>query len=254
MDEAIPPPIKIALANQSVNQLFEVLSQRTLVRFPKSSDSGWACSTSNGITEIWYSECNTPTEALAHELLHTDLKVGGYRQYSFHIAKAPYTHRVVINSLLTMLDNELQHQRMDRRFVELGFSLAHFYEDADVNAFKKVRREAEKIKGKVSIVEFLRLYITLLAPGGPQSDSERSQAKVFLLNRATPLVRQKIKAIEEVFVDWRSSETLDAGPFLKRILEIIELGCSYWVGSDENFPDSGFFVGEPFELRAAQAS
>lgn len=254
MTNSYPPPILTALENANVNELFQALDARTPINFTPSAEPGWGCKTINGRTEIEYSDSQRPTEALAHELLHTELKLDGYTQYLTHVAKSPCSYRPAIGYLLKMLDNELQHVRMDQRFLALGLDLKYFYEDADVNAFKQVRRQAEKLKGKVHVADFFRLYVTLLAPGGPQSDIERSQTTVFLFNKAPQRIQQKLQAIEAIFMDWRDANTLDAGPYIKRILEIISLERTYWVSYDTDFPDSGFFVGQPFEIKDAEGS
>ncbi|MCR6626098.1 MAG: hypothetical protein NVV67_07475 [Pseudoxanthomonas sp.] len=145
-----------------------------------------------------------------------------------------------------MMDNELQHARMDGKFTELGLDLKYFYEDGDVNAFKRVRRDAEKLRGRGSTAQFLRLYVTLIAPGGTQSESERSQAKIYVLNQASANTKRKLLEIEDVIRDWKDASTLDAGAHLLRILQLVDLGWNYWVGHDPYFPVSGFFVGSSF--------
>lgn len=91
-----PNEISEALKNESVARLWEEVNSSTLVTCLPSSSKLWASETSSGLTTIHYARTKRPAEALAHELLHAKLKISGYRQYIYAVAKKPCPDRKVV--------------------------------------------------------------------------------------------------------------------------------------------------------------
>jgi hypothetical protein len=141
---------------------------------------------------------------------------------------------------------------MTRRFQQLGFDIKFFYEDSDKNAFKKVRRTLEKMDPSKSVAEFFTQFVTIIAPGGAASEVERTQIKNYFKIRAGKKIAKRMDEVEAIFAEWRTSQSLDAGPFIQAILGVMALKCCYWVGASERFPEDGFFLGNPFEADEAQ--
>jgi len=251
-DAEHPAEISAALTTESVAVLLKTISASSSVSYAPSDDSMWGSETSFGRTTIHYAKGKHPASALAHELLHAELKIAGYRQYTFAVAKKPCPHRTVIPNLLGILDNELQHHRMAKRFSMLGLELKHFYHDGDAHAYKKVRRELEKMSSADSTKAFFSQFVTVIAPGGAGTELERSQLKTFLLSRCSPQTARNLKEIEAIFSRWKESPEFDAGLFIKEILLLLDVGCTFWFGASHSFPTDGFFISDEFEIEDSE--
>lgn len=249
---ALPTQITIALQNASVSALHASIEANTPIAYKQSETNLWGSTTQSGKTIISYADCKYPAEAFAHELLHAELKLNGYIQYATYVVKAPCPHRSAVEALLCILDNELQHHRMVNRFLELRLDPKRFYNDRDVNSFKKVRRAVERMNDRNTVAEFFTQLVTVIAPGGTQTETERNQLRNYLMDHAGRKNKKRLEDIEAHFADWRNSSSLDAAPAIQRILQSIELDCSYWVGASMNFPDDGLFVGAPFRVDEAE--
>lgn len=135
-----PDLVEKALENPKVRALFETLTAQTSVTFREVKQGEWICETVDGRTDIDVGPTKYPVEALAHELLHTELKLAGYRQYTLLGALVPQERRQLYSQVLSMLDNELQHHRMFHRFGQLGLAGKRFYNDADKSTFGEAVR------------------------------------------------------------------------------------------------------------------
>lgn len=250
-----PPEVLDALQNPVVAQLLQSVQAHGPVDFVRSEGPLWGSTTRGGSTTVEYASTANPSEALAHELLHAELKARGYRQYTFAVAKRPAPDRGILLQLLPMLDNELQHQRMADLYTALGLKNEFFYADGDSSSFLKVRRAVERMNPKNhSAREFLSQYVTALAPLGVGTEAQRGQLKTFIKVRAGGAIAAKLSRVEAIFDEWRAAQSLDVAPFLKRIFETLDLGFSYWVGHGQQFPADGFFVGDSFAAEDAEGS
>ena len=207
-----------------------------------------------GVTEIEVSPTKHPTESLAHELLHAELKLKGYRQYLRFTGLVP---RESINSyvaLLGALDNELQHHRFFFRFHQLGLSGKRFYSDADKRTFAEVRKQVELMTRAHSTADFLLQFLSAIAPGGSSDEKLRKPLRNFIQSKCDPSAWATLLAVEELIREWRNGDTEDAGPTIAAILNLVSKGERFWVGpaveNPEAIPDFsvGHFVGAPFAL------
>lgn len=252
-DQDLPAPVVAALENATVAELLNRVRTRTSISYAVSDGTTWASATQLDQTTIWHVPSKRPAEAMAHELLHAEPKLDGYRQYLNSVAKAPCEQPRLVSKLLRILDNELQHHKMAPRFQQLGFDITFFYEDGDKHAFKKVRRALEKMgPNNATTAEFFTQFVTMIAQGGAAGEIERTQIKNYFNIRAGKKIAERMSQIEGIFTEWRNTQSLDAGPFIQAILELMALKCSYWFGASTGFPGDGFFVGESFEVNEAQ--
>ena len=109
-----------ARANATVDALYTKIEGLTPIHVIPSSDLTWSSETKGGTTTIEFADTINPAESLYHELLHADLKTGGYLQYNLvNWGHNPLAQKV--SGLLTALDNELQHHRIYSTFIGAGF-------------------------------------------------------------------------------------------------------------------------------------
>jgi hypothetical protein len=236
--------IEDALENAGVKALYDKVDAQTPISVAEEQSGNWGSVTKGGATTITVTPTARPAAALAHELLHADLKNAGYGQYTV-ICSMDTTQRL-LKPLCGPLDNELQHQRMIDDFVKLGFAKEEFYHDDDTSAFPLVRKTIRGMDASNHPCEFLLQYFTVLAPGGVGNDRERAQLKQFFKTKCSPGTWTMLQAIEAEFEAWRTAATLDAGPTIARILG--RVGCFNWswVGTAQDFPTAGYFVGNQF--------
>lgn len=247
-----PLEITNAINNVSAASLLANVGAKTSIAWERSDSDLWASKTVDGQTTIYYAKTARPAESLAHELLHAEQKLMGYRQYNLSVAKAPCQSLQLVSQLLTILDNELQHHRIADRFASCGFNLKHFYHDGDKNTYKKARRVLQDMNSANSAAEFFTQFVTVIAPGGEGSDKERRQLRTFLMLRCGTKHEEVLTQIEGIFANWRASISFNAGPFIQQILSLLRLPGSFWIGASTSFPADGFFVGDSFTIAEAQ--
>jgi hypothetical protein len=136
-----------ALKAPTVAALYEDINNQSPISFEAGAPGEhWGTETADGKTKIYVTSTKDPAAALAHELLHAKLKLGGYRQYLIMLSMDK--KQLFLKPLGEILDNELQHHRMFEEFLGAGFRAEQFYNDDDATAFPAVRRELKDMKQK----------------------------------------------------------------------------------------------------------
>jgi hypothetical protein len=136
-----------ALIDPEVRKLFDEVQFATPIEFVKKATDCWGSTTTNGRTEITYGPTKHPSAALAHELLHAKLKISGYRQ---HVTVCSMDEdQDTLMDVVHAMDNELQHHRMFRLFLDLGFKAEHFYNDGDASTFSSVSNTLQSMNASM---------------------------------------------------------------------------------------------------------
>jgi hypothetical protein len=243
------PLVTEALQTASVRQLYEQVSALTPIEFKTAHAGSWKSETSDEKTTITVAPTKHPEAALAHELLHARLKISGYRQYV--IAVSMDAKREALMRILPILDNELQHHRMFKDYVAAGLDPHHFYDDDDANSFHHVRQQLGQLHKDSPPEEFLRLFVTVLAPGGVGGDDERREIRSLFEQRCRAKTWAMLTKIEEAFQQWTDSDSLDAGPTVLKVFRVLGGYRRSWIGHTANSLADGRFVGERFILEEA---
>lgn len=216
-----PDLVEKALENPKVRALFETITTKTRVTFREVKQVEWTCQTVDGRTDIDVSPTKYPAEALAHELLHTELKLAGYRQYTLLGALVPQERRQLYSEVLSMLDNELQHHRMFHRFGQLGLAGKRFYNDADKSTFGEVRKQVEAMSATDPAAAFLLQFVSVIALGGSSDERQRKPLRNFIQSRCSAATWRVLLEIERHIADWRQAPTLDAKDVIRSILALL---------------------------------
>lgn len=238
--------IQKALENAKVKELFESINKITPLSFEPSPDSSWSITTENGLTKIQFAQISDPAAALAHELLHAKIKINGYKSYLTALTMDGLDSTLI--AILEALDNELQHHKFFPLFEDLGLSASHFYEDDDVHSYVKTRQRLNSLPSSRHAGHLLLLFLTVIAPGGAGDNEERISLRNDLAGSCSDSEWEMLIKIEKEIQDWKMSNTLDAGPTVVRILEDLNVFNKTWVGTSQNFPTAGLFVGQSFTL------
>lgn len=228
------------------NQLYSEVSSRTKIVLEPSTDTCWGSKTQGSETTIFYAPTRHPEASFAHELLHAKKKLQGYKQYCTAICRTP--KRPLIARVLEILDNELPHHKFYAEFLALGFKPAEMYEDSDAEVANQLLEDIAGLKRDDPPELFLNSYVTIIAPGGGETEQERKNLEKVLEEKCPNRYWKKLRTIEAAIREFRDGPSLDAGPTIAQILRSLGDYEPTWVGTSDRFPDSGFFIGNPFTI------
>jgi hypothetical protein len=227
-------------------RLYEEVRSHTPIVFIPSNDIHWGSKTQNGQTTIYHAAADYPEACLAHELLHAKVKCNGYKQYTVFICGT--SKKDTLAYLLETLDNELQHHKFYREFLDLGFEASQLYADSDKDVWTELRSAIAKRSQTDPLEAFLTSYVTIIAPGGVENKSQRREAERRLRKRSPPGQWERIISIGNAITRFGDNTSLDAGPTVAEILKTLGGYEPTWIGWSEQFPGSGLFVGKPFTV------
>jgi len=93
-------------------------------------------------------------------------------------------------------------------------------------------------------------YFTVIAPGGAIESERLDFYKEQLKTINNNAFRERLNVIDEIFIQWTKSESLDAESYIKNYFNNIGRPSKTWFGygTPNEFPNNGFFVDEVFSL------
>lgn len=232
--------------DQRVTILINGLSQQVKIKYKKSKIDSWGSSMENGVATISYCGCRHPSASLAHELLHIDTQLKGYRRIRIGISSV-YQTMSSFGNLLTCLDNELPHHKFYSQFLSLGFKPDQFYMDSDIETEKYLRRELSKQYSMLT--ELIPNYFTVIAPGGSIEESVKKELKNDFLNINEGIYKKQLLKIERLVKSWAASKSYDNIQLMKEIMLTIQKENNLtWFGfnSSDQPPNQGIFVDKEF--------
>jgi hypothetical protein len=238
-------PISQAKKDKRVLPLIAEVQQTHKISYHRSKNGSWGCEVVGKTAHISYQKTKNPGGALVHELLHVIVQRNGYRRPKVWFSTIDQTAR--FNRLMSCLDNELQHHKMYRQFVTLGFASNEFYGDDDI----ETPRHLDEALGRpvVDLLDILPDYFTLIAPGGALTQQERQEFEQRFMKLGGGQFRAQFKAIGSAVDRWVQSATYDAQPTLRAIFLQLQNPCYTWLGyTDTERPPDGFFVDKIFEV------
>ncbi|MEO5599072.1 MAG: hypothetical protein ABIQ66_10685 [Novosphingobium sp.] len=238
------------LEHPAVKALYDEVNASSPIMIVPDEGHCWASITRPAGTEISVAGTAFPAESLYHELLHAQMKIGGYRQYNQYLQVA---ESLPLNVLGDALDNELQHHRFFSTFTLAGFDPAHFYHDGDNESYEHIRRliESSDPAATSSATYFLR-YLTVLSPGGHGSDAEREALKQFFFEKVPKEKMDAVEAAAAEVLAFGGSDRLDPGDTIQNVAQLLGGFHGWWVGKSQVFPDEGVFTGDAFTMDDAQ--
>jgi hypothetical protein len=238
---------KIVQNDPRVIRLLNEIKQKIEIRFQKSKTESWGVDIQNGIAYIEYCSCNNIVAAFAHELLHIDTQLKGFKRIRIGISLFDQTP--LFSRFMTCLDNELQHHKFYSKFILLGFDQKSFYADSDIQIESYLRSVLQNDIKK--IIEILPEYFTLIAQGGSLHEEVKSELlnKFYSLNSG--VFKCQLEQIKKICDNWRASTTFDNTSVLREIMLTLQPTPNLtWFGFNLNdqSPNQGFFVDKIFEV------
>ncbi len=238
------------LEHAAVRMLYDEVNASSPIKIVPNEDHCWGSTTGPAGTEISVAPTAFPAESLYHELLHAQMKIGGYRQYNQYLQA---TASLPLYVLGDALDNELQHHRFFSKFTDAGFNSAHFYHDGDVESYKHIRQDIERMDpAATSAATYFLRFLTVLAPGGRGSDAEREALKQFFVEAIPKGKMDAVEAAAAEVLAFGGSDRLDPGDTIRNVAQLLGGFEGWWVGKSQNFPDDGVFTGDAFSMNDAQ--
>lgn len=238
------------LEHAAVRALYDEVNASSPITIVPDEGHCWGTFTASAGTEISVAGAAFPAESLYHELLHAQIKIGGYRQYNQYLQAATSLPLAVLGDAL---DNELQHHRFFSKFQGAGFNPAYFYHDGDDESYRHIRRDIERLDpAATSAATYFLRYLTVLSPGGRGSDAEREALKQFFFEKVPKEKMDAVKAAAAEILAFGESDNLDPGDVIVNVAQRLGGFQGWWVGKSQNFPDDGVFTGEAFTIDDAQ--
>lgn len=237
--------LKRALSDKRLDELHAHIKDKVNIRYSKVSGSTWSSNMEGQNALIEYSDCSHPSSSLAHELLHLDTQLSGYRR--LRIAFSNVGEPQSQNTLLTALDNELQHHKFYNKYLSLGFDAKYFYSDDDADT-EQYLRETCKLSYN-SLLDLVPQYLTAIAPGGSIPADTQSEIRESFLSVNDELYRESLIKIEGHISEWKQSKSFDVRDVVRKIMLDIQPDDNLtWIGFDQNsrMPESGFYIGREF--------
>ncbi|HUE80270.1 MAG TPA: hypothetical protein VMN38_11655 [Sphingomicrobium sp.] len=240
-----------ALASQAgIKDLYDRIDAASPITIAPSGEKTWASTTDAAGTTISVAPTAHPVESLAHELLHADLKLAGFRQYcTFLTVNGDKT----VFQLASALDNELQHHRMFSKFVASGFDPTRFYHDGDYQTYDAVRTRLKRAKNdRTTAPEYFLMYLSVIAPGGAGTERRREQLERFF---QMTVPKEKMALVGEAaakLIAWSEGTDHDAGAVVLEIVQTLGDFDGWWIGASQDFPNDGYFTGQAFTMSDAQ--
>lgn len=244
--------IKKVRSDKRLEGILREVSAKVRLKFQTSKSGEWSANLKDGKATIGYSRCRSPSAALAHELLHIDTQLRGYRRMRIGFSSIDQTGS--FKRLMDCLDNELQHHKFYLKFLSMGFGPDQFYCDSDRDAEKYLNQAAQQ--GYQKLVDLIPDFLTVIAPGGSLSHNSQQRLRETFLAVENGKCSQQLRAIEDLFSEWAVSGAYDASETVKKIMLIIQPTSNYtWIGFDFNDrpPGSGFFVDAQFSVQEPES-
>ena len=235
------------LITEKNKDLFERVNSIYPVELIKFDDETWSSQVDNNKAIISYCDTKFPETCFVHELLHIDTQINGYKRLKIGVSGFDTTEYFV--TLMTAIDNELQHHKMFSSFIAMGYEKENFYIDNDSETEEYLRNYLTT--GVLQFKPTLLRYLTLIAPGGSISETSKAELKESFKSLNNNAFRAYFEHLDKQIEDWSSSNSFSAEPYLKEMFTTISGGDVTWFGygEAEEFPDNGFFVDKVFQLQ-----
>ena len=233
-----------------VTPLLTEVENSVRLEFVAAKHDGWGSNMEDGRATIWWSSCRHPSASLTHELLHLRLQTQGYRRIRISISNIadPQTSKILMDAI----DNEIQHHKFYKEFLNAGFHPHQFYADSDADIERFLDGEIDS--GPHVAASVATIFLSLIAPGGNLMDSAKSRIRAKLVALESGVHTAMLENIERLLRDWTASVETDATAYIKNILLAVRPTNNLtWYGfrATDRPPDVGVFVDQEFGVQEA---
>lgn len=242
-------PLKIddLYSNVALAGLRDALSTTHKIEYVADKGPNWGSQIDGNNAQITFTDSPNPQESLAHELLHLALQKDGYQRMRYGTCSFTLDDKWFGN-LISCLDNELQHQRMYPRYLELGFDASKFYGESAKEMRRYYNRLLQESNGDIRTV--MTGYLSLVAPGGSLPEDERAEfiQRFNAIHKCSYAI--SLTQVDEALAAWRQQESLNAEDTARQIIRAMQTPSETFIGYGtlDEFPENGFFIDDVFTL------
>ncbi len=122
------------------------------------------------------------------------------------------------------------------------------YSDDDSGVGAQLEQSIASLKNSDPVELFLNSFVTIIAPGGSETGEQRNRWEMLLQDKCPSRYWKRLLTIGDAIADFKDQATPDAGPTIVRVLSALGGYEVTWIGYEDSFPESGHFVGKPFEI------
>jgi len=244
-----------SLIDPTNEKLYQSVCAHLSLRLEENQDwreSVWGSAMDGDAAVITYSETDLPKAAFTHELLHLETQIKGYKRI-FSGVSLRKDVQSYIPTLIKVLDTDFQHHKMAHPFLEMGYPSAQFYNDDESDPVRYLNDELSK-EGH-TVLYLSTLYMVFKSPLSGVTTEESFAIQQAFETYANGIHKPNFERIDEIIQNWIQEESYDAERYMIDFLQnagITQTWISYKKDIagmfEKNFPDSGFFIGEPFTL------
>lgn len=239
--------VEKAKKDPRIKPLFEAIREKVKVKFHRSEVETWGSRMESGIAHISYQKCNDPVPPMAHELLHIDTQLNGYRNIIIGIST--YDRTPLFGRFMTCLNNELQHHKFYKKYLKMALPANELYCEDPVELEEYIKGQINKRIDK--LIEIIPDFFTLIAPGGCLADDVKVDFLKQIVEIKNGAYQNQLNEIERIVTAWRESDSYDNLPVIRDIMLVLQPKPNYtWFGFNKTDrpPDQGFFVDKIFKI------
>lgn len=242
------------LLSEKNEELYKEITNTCKVFLKKNNDDdnvSWKVEYKDTYANIYYSESQHPEEAFVHELLHIYIQIKGYHKPHWIIPKDNMDKLDLLSKFVSIpLDNELQHHKMFKKYLELGYNADYFYNDNDQ---KEVREHIlEFINGRIDDnIYMLTQYLTVIAPFGEKTFDNLEEIKSQIKNKSDLDFKRLCENVENRIIAWQNDDTYNNETVIKDIISYIPFMGNFCIKYNDNFikQDKDIFRDLPFKYK-----
>lgn len=229
-----------------VKQHFEI----QLVENPDWRASAWSSSIEKNRVIIKHGPTTFPQASFAHELLHIEMIINGFKPVFSGISLHKTTQQF-LPTIIKYLNRTFQDHKTAAPFLLMGYPPEQFYDQEEYPLADFLLEELNK-EGHSSLYIAL-LYLDFIAPLTGISQEQKLALQIAFDQYQGGEFRPTFLRIDEVIHNWVHDADYAAEAYFIDLLSTIGVKDT-WLSYEKNapdhieqhFPDAGFFIGNSF--------
>ena len=239
---------KNELLYASIKEFFKI----NLIENPDWRSSAWSSSIEKETVIIKYGSTAFSQASFAHELLHIDLLINGFKPVSSGISLHKTTQQF-LPTIIKYLNRTFQGHKTAAPFLLMGYPPEQFYDQEEYPLADFLLNELEN-EGHSPLYIAL-LYLDFTAPLTGISQEQKLALQIAFDQYQGGEFRQTFLRMDKIIHNWVHDAAYNAEVYFIDFLSTIgikDTWLSYEKNApdniDQHFPDSGFFIGSPFTI------
>ncbi|SFB83319.1 hypothetical protein SAMN05421780_101683 [Flexibacter flexilis DSM 6793] len=236
--------------------LYDSLSRHTKIHFLPNDNwhvNVWYSVFHGKESVIYYSPVACPQAQLSRQLLFLELQCNGYRRVLDGLSLLPDTNQWM-QTIVKSIDTCLQNQKIANRWLAMGYDLEQLLYEDDADIFEYFEQMLA-MKG-YSEMYLLTSYWGFTNPLLNVSANQRKYLHQKFCVYAGGKLRTRLLETDSLLFRWANVSAYEAKTYVLAMANILGIKQDTWLSYEynkgaffeEQFPQAGFFVGQPFGL------